>query len=150
MRVQIAVESAKHMLDRNRGCTSWTLKHSCDFQKHGMWSASEMAFSFDYAMAWLGHIHASVCAEMVWHCDVLNTCLSKVYNIRVLLWICSPVDRWICFQLLQMKKHFLEHMVCVLLLLQHCQELVLTSLPEIPRKAELPVKILEGVSEWMK
>lgn len=39
MRVQSAEESAKHMLDKNWSCTSWTLKHSCNSRKSGVWSA---------------------------------------------------------------------------------------------------------------
>lgn len=52
MRVQSGEESAKHMLDKNWGCTWWTLKRSCDSWKLCLWSAFEMTFSSDCDAAW--------------------------------------------------------------------------------------------------
>lgn len=52
MRVQSGEESAKHMLDKNWGCTWWTFERSCNSWKVCVWSAFEMTFSFDSDPSW--------------------------------------------------------------------------------------------------
>lgn len=104
-------------LHKNHG-TLWTLKHSCNSRKSGVWSALEITFSFDYVTAWLGHIRASASVEMVYLiCWCVGNFFDKgVQHLEFLLYFYSHAHGQACFQLLQMKKHFLKHkgMVCVL------------------------------------
>lgn len=68
--------------------------------------ACDQLLKWHSRLEWDSFMQVSVWKWSLWH--VFQTYLTKVYNVRILLYICSHSNRWVCFQLLQMKKHFLD------------------------------------------
>lgn len=130
---------------RNRAAPDEFLSTPVIPEKSGVWSSFEMTFSFNCAGT---HLCNYLCRNCDFDVDVLHTCLPKKcitseFNCTfALLWNYEFASSY--------------YSLCLKFLFQHCtekgrtQESVLTSLLEIPRNVELPVKILEGLRKQMK